>query len=33
MLARRLPPGTLDDGLAGVRGMRFEEAGPAVEAF
>jgi hypothetical protein len=32
-LARHLPPGTLEDGLAGVRGMPPEEVGRAVEAF
>ena len=32
-LARQFPPGTLEDGLAGVRGMPSEEAKRAVEAF
>ncbi len=32
-LARQLPPGTLEDGLAGVRGMPLEEARRAVDAF
>jgi hypothetical protein len=32
-LARQLPPGTLEDGLAGVRGMPSEEAKQAVDAF
>jgi hypothetical protein len=32
-LARQLPPGTLEDGLAGVRGMPSEEARRAVDAF
>jgi len=32
-LARHLPAGTLEDGLAGVRGMSLEEAKRAVEAF
>jgi hypothetical protein len=32
-LARQLPPGTLEDGLAGVRDMPFEEARQAVDAF
>jgi hypothetical protein len=32
-LARQLPPGILEDGLAGVRGMPWEEAKRAVEAF
>jgi hypothetical protein len=32
-LARQLPPGTLEDGLAGVRGMPWVEARRAVEAF
>jgi hypothetical protein len=32
-LARQLPPGTLEDGLAGVRGMPSEEAKRAVDAF
>ncbi len=32
-LARQLPPGTLEDGLAGVRGMPWEEARRAVDAF
>jgi hypothetical protein len=32
-LARQLQPGTLEDGLAGVRGMPFEEAKLAVNAF
>ncbi len=32
-LAQQLPPGTLEDGLAGVRRMPLEEAQRAVEAF
>jgi hypothetical protein len=32
-LARQLPPGTLEDGLAGVRGMPLAEARRAVDAF
>jgi hypothetical protein len=32
-LARHLPPGTLEDGLAGVRGMPLGEAKRAVDAF
>jgi hypothetical protein len=33
MLARHLPPGTLSDGLAGVRAMSREEGQKALEAF